>query len=65
MPDFVVGQTPKPAAPNFLEADTDDDYSWNSCRYPLRIAMIPDGNGGGAVGNHGRLPAQWIAVRRL
>lgn len=39
MPDFVVGQTPKPAAPNFLEADTDDDYSWNSCRYPLRIAM--------------------------
>ncbi|MBI3898014.1 MAG: discoidin domain-containing protein [Gammaproteobacteria bacterium] len=37
--DFVIGSTPRPAPPNFLEAATDDDYSWNSCRYPLRIAM--------------------------
>lgn len=39
MPDFVVGQSPQPAAPYFLEADTDDDYSWNACRFPWRIAM--------------------------
>jgi endo-1,4-beta-D-glucanase Y len=39
MPDFVVGNPPKPAAPGFLEEDTDGDYSWNACRYPLRIAV--------------------------
>lgn len=39
MPDFIVGDPVKPAPPNFLEADTDDDYSWNSCRYPWRIAL--------------------------
>ncbi len=39
MPDFIVGDPAKPAPPNFLEADTDDDYSWNACRYPWRIAM--------------------------
>jgi endo-1,4-beta-D-glucanase Y len=38
MPDFVVGSPARPAPPNFLEADTDDDYSWNSCRYPWRLA---------------------------
>jgi endo-1,4-beta-D-glucanase Y len=38
MPDFVIGSPARPAAPNFLEADTDDDYSWNSCRYPWRLA---------------------------
>ncbi len=39
MPDFIVGNPPQPAPPYFLEADTDDDYSWNSCRFPWRIAM--------------------------
>lgn len=39
MPDFVVGTTPKPAAPNFLEAGTDGDYSWNACRFPWRMAL--------------------------
>ncbi|MCX7749279.1 MAG: glycosyl hydrolase family 8 [Clostridia bacterium] len=39
MPDFVVDNPPKPAPPKFLEAETDDDYSWNSCRFPWRIAM--------------------------
>lgn len=39
MPDFVVGTPPKPAAPGFLEAETDGDYSWNACRYPLRLAV--------------------------
>ncbi len=39
MPDFVINATPQPAPPNFLEADTDDDYSWNACRYPWRVAM--------------------------
>ena len=39
MPDFVVGQNPKPAAANFLEAETDGEYSWNACRFPWRIAL--------------------------
>jgi hypothetical protein len=39
MPDFIVNNPPRPAAPNFLEADTDDDYSWNSCRFPWRMAL--------------------------
>jgi len=38
MPDFVVGRSARPAAPNFLEAKTDGDYSWNACRYPWRLA---------------------------
>jgi len=38
MPDFVVNPSPKPAPPNFLEAKTDGDYSWNACRYPWRLA---------------------------
>jgi endo-1,4-beta-D-glucanase Y len=38
MPDFVIGSPPRPAHPKFLEAETDGDYSWNSCRYPWRMA---------------------------
>ena len=38
MPDFVVGHSAEPARPNFLEAKTDGDYSWNACRYPWRLA---------------------------
>lgn len=45
MPDFVVDSTPKPAAPNFLEAGTDGDYSWNACRFPLRMAVDYAHNG--------------------
>ncbi len=36
--NFVVGRSARPAAPNFLEAKTDGDYSWNACRYPWRLA---------------------------
>jgi endo-1,4-beta-D-glucanase Y len=39
MPDFVVGDPAKPASPNFLEKETDGDYSWNACRFPLRMAV--------------------------
>lgn len=38
MSDFIVENPPKPAPPKFLEGTTDGDYSWNSCRYPWRIA---------------------------
>ena len=38
MPDFVIGSPARPAPPDFLEAPTDGDYSWNSCRYPWRMA---------------------------
>lgn len=39
MPDFVVGDPPKPAPPRFLEKETDGEYSWNACRLPLRLAV--------------------------
>lgn len=39
IPDFVVGTTPRPANEYFLEGKTDDDYSWNACRTPLRLAV--------------------------
>ncbi len=39
VPDFVVGQTPVPASPNFLEGSHDGDYYNNACRVPWRIAM--------------------------
>jgi endo-1,4-beta-D-glucanase Y len=41
LPDFVVatGSTPKPAPPNFLEADTDGDFAWNACRTPWRLGV--------------------------
>lgn len=41
MPDFIVGMPyhPKPAPRGFLEGDNDGDYSWNSGRYPWRIAL--------------------------
>lgn len=38
MPDFVVGDPPRPAPPGFLERPTDGGYSWNACRVPLRLA---------------------------
>jgi endo-1,4-beta-D-glucanase Y len=38
MPDYVIGSTPRPAPPKSLEAKTDGDYSWNSCRFPWRMA---------------------------
>lgn len=37
MPDFVAGETPAPAAPNFLESEYDGDFYYNACRFPLRI----------------------------
>jgi len=38
MPDFVVGDPPRPAPSNFLERQHDGAYSWNACRVPLRLA---------------------------
>ncbi|MDF1547394.1 MAG: glycosyl hydrolase family 8 [Bacteroidales bacterium] len=40
VPDFIVNtnSSAKPAPPNFLEGDTDGDYSYNSCRVPWRLA---------------------------
>lgn len=39
VPDFVVGQDPEPAPPNFLEGEHDGHYYNNACRVPLRIAI--------------------------
>lgn len=41
LPDFIVratGDDPEPAPGGWLEGATDDDYSWNACRVPWRIA---------------------------
>jgi endo-1,4-beta-D-glucanase Y len=40
LPDFVVDTdtSPQPAPANYLEADTDGEYSWNSCRVPWHVA---------------------------
>jgi Endoglucanase Y len=44
LPDFIVPRspddhTPRPAPPNFLEAETDGDYSYNAGRDPWRIGI--------------------------
>jgi len=39
LPDFVVGDIPRPAEPNFLEDENDGNYNWNSCRVPWRFTM--------------------------
>jgi endo-1,4-beta-D-glucanase Y len=38
MPDFVVGDPPRPAPSDFLERPQDGAYSWNACRVPFRLA---------------------------
>jgi endo-1,4-beta-D-glucanase Y len=40
LPDFIVdtNTSPRPAPSNYLEAPTDGEYSWNSCRVPWHIA---------------------------
>lgn len=38
LPDFVIDATPKPAPDNYLDEGT-VDFSWNACRFPLRIAL--------------------------
>jgi len=39
VPDFATGMPVRPAGDNFLEKNTDDDFSWNACRYPMRIGL--------------------------
>ncbi len=38
MPDFVIDRNPRPAPFNYLDEGL-VDYSWNACRYPLRMAI--------------------------
>jgi len=46
MPDFVVGDTPKPAPEYYLDEFKDtDEYNWNACRYPWRITCDYAHNG--------------------
>ena len=62
MPDFVVGldKTPKPAAANFMEGESDGYFSWNAARYPWRVGLdfllYGDPRAGAALG---RLN-QWV-----
>lgn len=39
MPDFVIGSTPVPAPPGFLEGENDGNYYYNACRVPLRLII--------------------------
>ena len=38
MPDFIIGQEALPAPKNYLKEGT-EGFSWNACRFPLRIAL--------------------------
>jgi endo-1,4-beta-D-glucanase Y len=62
MPDFVVGSTPRPAAPNFLEAETDDDFSWNACRFPFRMALDAAHSGDRRARDAVNRIASWITT---
>ena len=41
LPDFItdIGDAPRPAPANFLEAPTDGDFAWNACRTPWRLGV--------------------------
>ncbi|XPV70532.1 MAG: glycosyl hydrolase family 8 [Halarcobacter sp.] len=41
IPDFIVdvSDNPRPAEANFIEGESDGEYSWNAVRYPWRIAL--------------------------
>ena len=41
MPDFIadVAKAPKPAPANFMEGESDGDFSWNAARYPWRVGL--------------------------
>lgn len=60
MPDFVVNMIPTPAEPDFLEAQTDGDYSWNACRFPWRIAVDYAHYGTEAAKEHLNKMLNWL-----
>lgn len=60
MPDFVVNKVPAPAKPDFLEAQTDGDYSWNACRFPWRIAVDYAHYGTAAAKEHLNKMLHWL-----
>lgn len=60
MPDFVVNKIPTPAKPDFLEAQTDGDYSWNACRFPWRIAVDYAHYGTAAAKEHLNKMLNWL-----
>lgn len=60
MPDFVVNKVPSPAKPDFLEAQTDGDYSWNACRFPWRIAVDYAHYGTAAAKTHLNKMLNWL-----
>lgn len=60
MPDFVVDKNPAPAEPDFLEAETDGDYSWNACRFPWRIAVDYAHYGTSAAKEHINKMLTWL-----
>lgn len=39
MPDFVIKSPAEPANEGYLEGSHDDEYYYNACRYPWRIAV--------------------------
>jgi len=38
LPDFVIGDPPRPSGAWFLENENDGSYYWNACRVPWRLA---------------------------
>ena len=60
MPDFVVGDPPRPAPPGFLERPNDGAYFWNACRVPLRLAADFAHTGSAEAGAALRKTSRWL-----
>jgi endo-1,4-beta-D-glucanase Y len=67
LPDFIVptsdpDHTPKPAPPNFLEAPTDGEYSYNAGRVPWRLGVDALLSGDPVSMAQTRKITRWIAA---
>lgn len=60
IPDFVVRGAPAP--PNFLEAETDGDYSYNAGRVPWRLGIDALLNGNEVSRTQARRISEWARV---
>ncbi len=63
MPDFVVGNTPVPAAANFLEGANDGNYYYNACRVPMRVVMDYGHYGNTNAKTHVNKMVNWVKTK--
>ena len=63
MPDFVVSNTPAPAAANFLEGAYDGAYYYNACRVPLRVVMDYGHYGNASAKTNVNKMVNWVKTK--